>query len=316
MRHLTRSTLLTSLCAAAAITGTGRRPASAADVLRISALPQDAALEPIYAFNSGVPATLGITPDVQMMANGAAVMSAVVGGTLEVGTSNTMTVLQAREKGIPVVVIAPGAVYSSKAPTSVLMVAKNSPFKTAKDLNGKTIAVDGLSNVTQFSVIGWVDQNGGDAKSLHFIEMPFATMPAALESGRVDAALVAEPNITIGKDRARVFGRAYDSIAPEFQLAVWFTTEAWATKNPDLARRLQQMVLKTGAWANANQAATAAIVAKTGGLDPAVIATMTRAHWAEKVDLGLITPVIAAALKYGAITTSVSARDLFPAALR
>jgi hypothetical protein len=43
---------------------------------------------------------------------------------------------------------------------------------------------------------------------------------------------------------------------------------------------------------------------------------MNRAHWGEKVDLALIAPVIAAGLRYGAITKNTTPRDLFPAFLR
>jgi NitT/TauT family transport system substrate-binding protein len=311
-----RSALLTSAGMLGALAAARVAPAAAADIVRVSTLPQDAALEPLYALNSGIPSSLGVTFDAQMLANGGAVMSAVIGGTLEVGTSNTLTVLQAREKGVPVVVIAPCVVYSTRQPTSALLVAKDAPFKTARDLNGKTIAVDGLKNITEFAVRGWIDEHGGDATSLKFIEMPFATMPAALQAGRVDAALVAEPNITLGRDRTRIFGKAYDSIAPDFQLAVWFSTEAWANANPDLVKRVQQAVLKAGAWANANQATTAGYLEKASNLDPAVVAAMNRAHWGEKVDYGLIAPVIAAGLKYGAITKNTTPRDLFPAALR
>jgi NitT/TauT family transport system substrate-binding protein len=311
-----RSALMTSAGALAALAGLRAAPAFAADTVRVSALPQDAALEPVYAVDSAIPSSYGINLDVQMLPNGGAVMSAVIGGALDVGTSNTLTILQAREKGVPVVVIAPGVVYLTRQPTSVLMVAKDAPYKVARDLNGKTVAVDGLKNITEFSVRGWIDEHGGDASSLKFIEMPFATMPAGLQSGRVDAALVAEPNITLGRDRARIFGKAYDSIAPEFQLAVWFCTETWANANPDLVRRVQQMVLKVGSWSNANQAITGGYLQKASTLDPAVVAAMNRAHWGEKVDFNLIAPVIAAGLKYGAITKNTTPRELFPAYLR
>lgn len=109
---------------------------------------------------------------------------------------------------------------------------------------------------------------------------------------------------------------AYDGIAGEFQLAVWFALESWAQAHADLARRLSTLVLRTGAWSNANQNLTAAILTKSANLDPAVVARMTRARWAERVDLALFSPVIATALKYGAITATVAPRELFPASLR
>jgi NitT/TauT family transport system substrate-binding protein len=317
MIHFTRRSALKTSAASLVAYGLARvAPARAADKVRVSALPHDAALEPLFAVDSGIPSKFGIDLDVQMLANGGAVMSAVIGGALDVGTSNTLTVLQAREKGIPVVVIAPGVVYSTRQPTSVLMVAKDAPYKSAQELNGKIVAVDGLRNITEFAVRGWMDGHGGDASSLKFIEMPFASMPAALQSGRVDAALVAEPSVTLGRDRARVFAKAYDSIAPQFQLAVYFATESWANANQDLVRRVQQTVQSVGAWANANQATTAGWLEKASNIEPAVVSTMKRARWGEKIDYALVTPVIAAAVKYGAISKTVAARDIFATAVR
>jgi len=57
------------------------------------------------------------------------------------------------------VIIAPAALWTSDRPTSALVVAKNSPLASAKDFDGKTIAVNGLRNVTQ------VDRKRGSSKA-------------------------------------------------------------------------------------------------------------------------------------------------------
>lgn len=38
------------------------------------------------------------------------------------------------------------------------MVAKDSPIKGGRDLAGKTIAVNGLQNITQLASMAWIDQ--------------------------------------------------------------------------------------------------------------------------------------------------------------
>ena len=45
------------------------------------------------------------------------------------------------ERGLPFALIAGAGLYSTAKPTSMMIVAKNSPLKTAKDLSGKTVAV-------------------------------------------------------------------------------------------------------------------------------------------------------------------------------
>jgi len=44
-----------------------------------------------------------------------------------------ITIESAHKKGVPLTVIAPGAYNLNSAPSNVLIVAKNSPLRTAKD---------------------------------------------------------------------------------------------------------------------------------------------------------------------------------------
>src|SRR6185312_7579577 len=120
----------------------------------------------------------------------------------------------AHERGVPVTIIAPAGNYLTRAPISALMVPAGSPIKTAKDLNGKIVAVNGLKNITQLATEAWCDQNGGDWKSLHFTEMGFPEMPAALRAHRVDAAFITEPVVSsaVRSGTATVIGKPYDAI--------------------------------------------------------------------------------------------------------
>src|SRR6185437_7554997 len=127
---------------------------------------------------------------------GQAVASAIAGGAADIGQSNIVSLATAHERGIDVAIVAPAGYYLAKAPTSMLLVAKSSPLRTAKDFAGKTVAVNGLKNITQLSVQLWLDENGGDSNAVKFLELPFSEMGAALDGGRVDAALFAEPDAT------------------------------------------------------------------------------------------------------------------------
>ena len=70
-------------------------------------------------------------------------------------------------------------------------------FRTPADLNGKTLAVAGLGSFAQYSAQYWIDKNGGDSKTVKFVEVSPPEMPAALEAHRVDAAAPFEPGITL-----------------------------------------------------------------------------------------------------------------------
>ena len=73
--------------------------------------------------------------------------------------------------------------------------------QTAKDLNGKTIGITGVKNITHISTMPWMDANGGDP-SAKYIELKFSEMAAAVASGRIDAGVTAEPDLSVATQAA------------------------------------------------------------------------------------------------------------------
>jgi NitT/TauT family transport system substrate-binding protein len=304
-----RSTALHALAAAAAASAIPRR-ARAADTVHLATIPIDAGAQAYFADAQHMFGKAGIDAHVQSIPNGAAITAAVLGGSVDVGFSNMLSLATAREKGVPVTMIAPASLYLSKAPTSVLMVPKDSPAHDARALGGKTIAVNGLKNITQLAVQGWLDKNGGDSKTVNFVEMPFPDMPLALASHRVDAALVAEPSVTAAKSGARVLGQAYDAIASDFLIGGWFTSQRWAAEHPDLVKKVAAVMRESAVWANKNGAASADVLAAATKIDPATLKVMVRSVYAEHLDLGTIQPLIDLATRYGYLKAGFPAQEL------
>ena len=300
------------LLGAAAGSGLVRGRASAADAVRFAAIPIDGGAQAWYAQSLGYFRDAGITAEIDSISNGSAITAGVVGGTIDVGYSALLTLAVAHEKGVPVSVIAPAGSYLSRAPISTLMVPIDSPAKTAKDLNGKIIAVNGIKNITQLATQAWSDANGGDWKSLSFVEMGFPEMPAALAAHRVDAAFVTEPVVSDALRRgvARNIGKPYDAIAPEFTISVWFTTGSWAKANPGLVRRLSAVFRQTSAWANGHDAESAQILSGITKLPLSVVGGMTRSRFAETVSAKNLQPIIDTAARYGLLAKSFPAADL------
>src|SRR5665213_1870616 len=106
--------------------------------LKVATTPTDIGAQLFYATDMGFFKAAGIEANTQVISNGAAITSAVLGGAIDVAQSNIVSLALAHQRGLDIVVIAPAGIYSSKEPTSALVVAKSSTYKTAKDLNGKT----------------------------------------------------------------------------------------------------------------------------------------------------------------------------------
>ena len=97
-------------------------------------------------------------------------------------------------------------------------------------------------------------------------------MPAALQDGVVEGALLGEPVLSLALNRdVKMVADANLAVAPQYLLSAWFTTSAYAQKNPDLIRRFRNAIYDAGRLANKNHAATAPILAKYANLDVEII---------------------------------------------
>jgi NitT/TauT family transport system substrate-binding protein len=294
------------------------RAARAADLvtLKLGNVPIDSSSEIFAAQSEGFLAKAGIAVDIQSFTNGNAIAAAVVSGALDVGGINVLSLASAHQKGLPLKIVASGSTYTTKNPTTEMLVPSASPLRVPRDLNGKTVAVNVLEGIAHVSAQAWIDKNGGDSKQVKFIELPFAAMPAALTAARVDAAVVAEPQLTQAKADTRVFGKSYDGIADLWMIDAWTVNEAWLTANPDLARRFSEAMRQAAVWANRNHDATATLVSAATKIDLAIVRSMRRATFLEHVDLSVVQPVIDVGAQYGALTSRFPAADLFyPGAL-
>jgi len=305
-----RSLLTAALLGIAAVIGSSL-PGSAQAVatLKIATTPTDIGSQVFFAQDKGFFKAAGLDADIQVISNGAAITSAVLSGAIDVAQSNVVSLATAHEKGLDIVIIAPAGTYSSKEPTTALVVAAKSPFKTAKDLNGKTLAGNGVKNITQIGAYAWMDKNGGDPSTTKFVEMPFPEMAGALNAGRIDAAVMAEPELSasLANGSVRVLGNCYDGISKDFLIGAWFTTGAWAKAHPDLVKRFEKAMYATAAWANKNQAASGVLATKYTKI--VVSPGMKRTLFADKMDPAQMQPLIDASAKYGAINKTFPAKD-------
>ena len=83
-----------------------------------------------------------------------------------------------------------------------------------------------------------------------------------------------------------------------------------APQAADVAHRFVQAMVESAHWANTHHAETAAILAKATDLDPATIATMTRATFAETMTAAQIQPAIDVAYRYGRLKEPLDMRDI------
>ncbi len=301
-----RRTLVPTLCAIALCLLASRGAAQTSQTLRIAINPIEVYAQVYYAKEMGFFAKQGLDVDIQPAQSGSAIAAAVVGNAADIGATSTVVDAVGHGKHIPFIVIAPGAVYTSAAPTAALFVAANSPIRKAADLNGKTISVSGLGTVTEYGTRAWIDKNGGDSSTVKFVELAASATVDAVSTGRIDGAYVTEPYVSTAKKQLRLMAYVHDAIAKEFLLSTWVTTVQWAKDHPDAVARFAAAMRETSDWANKNPSKSGDILVKYVKIDPALLATMNRARFADRLTPALMQPAIDVAAKYAKF-------DSFPA---
>jgi NitT/TauT family transport system substrate-binding protein len=278
--------------------------------VRIGFVLGDTYSQAIYGQAAGLFAKAGIDAQLTVLANAGAVAAAVAGGSLDVATGDIVSLSNAINHGVAITLIAGGALYSSNAPTTLLCVDGGSPIRTAKELEGKSIAVITLVGLGTASTKAWLAQNGADPAKVSFLELPTSSMQPALERGQVAAAVIGEPGLTSIRDKVHIIGKQYDAIAKSFLISEWFTTPDWLAHNPAVAKRVVSAIYATARWANAHQDLTLPMLASYLKLDPKTLHGTTRAIYATRLTAADIQPVIDVAVQYHAVERPLKAEDL------
>ncbi len=285
-------------------------PQPAPVTIRVGGTPIDSAAPLVYAMRTGMFEKAGLKIDLTMMGSGNAVTAAVVGGALDIGLSSLVAIIQAHLRGIPLTVIAPGGLWIG-ADSAGVVVMNASPLRTARDFNGKTISTNSLQSLDTVAMQQWVDQNGGDSKTLKFFELPALTAVTALQQGRVDAAILGTPAYAAAKaGGGRTVARIYDAIAKQFLLGVYLTTSSYVEKNRSAAQRFSRVIADASTYTRAHPDATIDDIAQLTKLDKDIIARMERSRTGTTISAADIQPVIDASAKYSFIEKGFPAADL------
>jgi NitT/TauT family transport system substrate-binding protein len=270
--------VLIGLAAPALLAGS----ALAADKVTVGVIPiTDVA--PIYlgvAKGFFVKQDLDVT--LQTAQGGAELVTPVMTGQREFGFSNISSLLIAQTRGLDIVAVAAGASSTGEAGRDfgAIIVPGESPLTSAKDLSGKTVAVNNLKNIGDTSVKAAVRKAGGDDSKVKFVELAFPDMPAALKNKQVDAAWIVEPFLTIAKEQgAKPIAWNLVDTAPNLMIAVYFTSGKYAQEHPDTVKRFKAAMNESLAYADGHADEVRAIVPTYTRISKELIGKLTLPRW-------------------------------------
>ncbi|NED99077.1 ABC transporter substrate-binding protein [Phytoactinopolyspora halotolerans] len=178
----------------------------------------------------------GIDVTLELGQGGAALLPAVVAGEIDFVVGQPLPLMLARDQGLDLRVVTG---FSASKPEgddiNGVFSAEGSDIQSAADLAGQRVAVNTLNGAGDVTIREAVRQDGGDAESVQFVELPFPNMPAALQQGDVDAVWIPEPFVTtLVDDGAQLVTYNYQAVAPGLDTMVTFTGGELADADPEL----------------------------------------------------------------------------------
>jgi NitT/TauT family transport system substrate-binding protein len=289
-----------------------RAQAQALQPIRVARPTSEDGTSIYYAMKSGLFQRGGVEVELIPTSSGSVATAAVIAGTYDVAATNPLSVFAAHLRDIPLCIVAPDHLYTPKNPFSLVQIAVDSPYKTGNDLNGKTIAVPGLNDLNTLAARAWVDKNGGDWRSLKFVEIPNSAMAQSVQQHRVDAAILQPPQLdaSLADGMTKTLGDGLGAIASSFMLGAYVARLDWAAQHPDLLRTFYRVLVATNNYVNMHQAETAPLVAEYSKIDINSALKMHRSTYATSLQSDIVQPLINAAAKYGHISRTFAARDI------
>jgi NitT/TauT family transport system substrate-binding protein len=285
--------------------------------LTIAGVPEESISPALWAAQSGIFRTAGLDVTVQPQSSGSAIAAGVAGGTYGIGKSSLVSLITAKSRGLPFVLIAGGGLYSAKNPNTAIVVRANSPIKTAADLNGGTLAVSALNGIYTLSTRAWMDAHGGDSSTLREVELPIGAVADAVVSGRISSGALIDPELAeaLGTGSVRVLTYNYNAIASLFMYSGWFCTTDYLAKNRPTVIAFARAMREAALYVNAHPTDTIPLLAKFTSEDPARIAKMHHSSYATTLDPALIQPVIDLCARYKNIPATFDASAMIATVL-
>ena len=219
----------------------------------------------------------GLDAKVEIIGLNPNIPPALISNSIQIGAPTPNIFAQAVENGLDLVTIA-GVSVIAPTYTGVSVAAKpEANIATAKDFNGKTIAVPGLNAVLHVALQVWIDKNGGDSKQVRWVESPLPAMGDLLKAGRVDAVIGIDPflpRLVESGQVVKVVSYFFREIAAGQQTMLYVTTREWAAKNAPAIKAFREGLKEADAFMKANPDKAREDIGKYFKLPPEALKTL------------------------------------------
>lgn len=240
------------------------------------------------------------------------VVESIKSGRLDASFMIAPLAMKLREQGVAVKIV-----YLGHRDGSTVIVRKDLPAQSLRDLRGRTFAIPSKYSNQYLVIRKLMEDQGVGPDEIHFIELPPPDMPGALAARAIDAYFVGEPHAAKAEldGSGRVLYHAKD-IWPHFISCVLVVTEKLIRERPAVVRDLVRGIAESGEWAETHRLEAAKVVSPYFRQDEKLVRyVLTQPP--DRVSYRMLTPtdedlqlIHDMAIKAGILQKPISMKDL------
>ncbi|MEW2354804.1 ABC transporter substrate-binding protein [Spirillospora sp. NPDC029432] len=217
----------------------------------------------------------GLEVKMQTVTGSADALPKLKGGQLDIAHGGHVGLIQAQASGDVKLRIVAEASSMTKNLNGVL-VPKDSPIKSPKDLAGKKIGTNAINNQNSLLLRATLQpHNVTIDEKKDVVVAPFPQQEALLKNEKVDAIIVPEPFVTQIQQSlgARILTDFSSGPTKDFPITGFAASEKFATENPKTVAAFQRALVKAQAIAG-DRAVLQEAMPKFTKLDPKVVSVI------------------------------------------
>lgn len=234
--------------------------------------------------SQGIFARAGLTVTPQTLTAGSTAIPLLLQGTMQFATVDLATAITATQQNVGVTAVAPNNVgVPGVVGYAGVVAAPGSGIAGLRDLEGRSVQVNQLNGTAAVLVKATMKKAGFDPGKVRFVEIPPTQALAALQAGRVDAAVLSEPNVTaaLAAGMKYIANPEKDTI-PDLPAFVFLASKAYVARNPAVVKAFTTAVLAANKQANADVALARTTAEQSTQVPAATLAKVTFPKFGEQ----------------------------------
>jgi NitT/TauT family transport system substrate-binding protein len=202
--------------------------------------------------------------------------------------------------------------FQAKNDVFDIVVPKDSPIQSVKDLKGKKISIAALKSIGELAVDSTLRVAGLNKSDVIFQPKAFPEVPALLQTKAVDAAWLTEPFLTQVQQQqgARKLADTMTGAMADFPIAGWTATESWTKKYPKTMAAFQRAILKGQRDASADRKAVEKVLPLYTKIPPPVISVINLGAYPTSLSASRIQRVADLMTEYGYLSKKMDVTPL------